>query len=129
MPIRPVEPTDHAEWLRMRRTWWGGTAQEHTQEVESYVATPQNGITFVVERAGGGRCGCIEVSVRDHADGCQTPPVASSEGWYVDAASRRRTLGTRLVQAAEAWARNHRRKAMASESQIDNTVSIQAHKV
>jgi len=33
------------------------------------------------------------------------------------------------VQAAEAWARKQGLKEIASDTQIDNTVSIQAHKV
>ena len=40
---------------------------------------------------------------------------------------RRRTLGTRLVQAAEAWARRHGLKEIASDTQIENAVSIKAH--
>ena len=129
MIIRPVEPTDHAEWLRMRRTLWGGTAEEHTHDIDAYFATPQRGITFVVERCRGGLCGFIEVSLRDYAEGCKMSPVADIEGWYVDAESRHRTLGTRLVQAAEAWARHHGLKEIASDTQIENAVSIQAHQV
>jgi aminoglycoside 6'-N-acetyltransferase I len=128
MIIRPVAPADHAEWLRMRLNLWGGAAEEHTQDMHTYFATPQRGVTFVVERTGGGLCGFIEVSLRDYAEGCMTSPVAYIEGWYVDAESRRRTLGTRLVQAAEAWARNQGLKEIASDTQMDNTVSIQAHK-
>jgi aminoglycoside 6'-N-acetyltransferase I len=129
MPIRPVQPPDHAEWLRMRRTLWGGAAEEHTPDMDAYFATPQRGITFVVESTGGGLCGFIEVSLRSYAEGCQTSPVAYIEGWYVDADSRRHRLGTRLVQAAEAWARNQGLKEIASDTQIDNTVSIHAHQV
>ena len=39
MPIRPVQPPDHAEWLRMRRTLWGGAAEEHTHDIDAYFAT------------------------------------------------------------------------------------------
>jgi aminoglycoside 6'-N-acetyltransferase I len=113
----------------MRRTLWGGAAEEHPHDLDAYFATPQRGITFVVERTGGGLCGFIEVSLRNYAEGYMTSPVAYIEGWYVNAESRRRTLGTRLVQAAEAWARNQGLKEIASDTQIDNTVSIQAHKV
>lgn len=42
---------------------------------------------------------------------------------------RRRTLGTRLVQAAEAWARGQGLQEIASDTQLENTVSIQAHQV
>ena len=113
----------------MRLTLWEGAAEEHIQDIDTYFATPQHGITFVVERTGGGLCGFVEASLRNYAEGCQTSPVAYIEGWYVDAESRRRTLGTRLVQAAEAWARRHGLKEMASDTQIENAVSIQAHKV
>jgi aminoglycoside 6'-N-acetyltransferase I len=113
----------------MRLNLWGGAAEEHIQDIANYFTTPQRGITFVVERPGGGLCGFVEVSLRNYAEGCMTSPVAYIEGWYVDAESRRRTLGTRLVQAAEAWAKNHGLKEIASDTQIDNTVSIQAHKV
>jgi aminoglycoside 6'-N-acetyltransferase I len=129
MPIRPVRPTDHTEWLRMRLNLWGGAAEEHTHDIDAYFATPQSGVTFVVERCGGGLCGYIEVSLRDYAEGCQTSPVAYIEGWYVDAESRRHRLGTRLVQAAEAWARRHGLQEIASDTQIENAVSIQAYKV
>ena len=129
MPIRPVEPTDHAEWLRMRLHLWGGAAEEHTHDIDAYFATPQRGVTFVVESAGEGLCGFIEVSLRDYAEECQTSPVAYIEGWYVDADSRRHRLGTHLVQAAEAWARHQGLKEIASDTQIENAVSIQAHRV
>jgi aminoglycoside 6'-N-acetyltransferase I len=111
----------------MRLTLWGSTAEEHTHDIDAYFATPQGGITLVAERAGGGLCGFIEVSLRNYAEGCQTSPVAYIEGWYVDAESRRRTLGTHLVQAAEAWARHQGLKEIASDTQIENAISIQAH--
>jgi len=128
MPIRPVQPTDHAAWLRMRLILWGGTAEEHTHDIDAYFATPQHGVTFVVESPGGELCGFIEVSLRNYAEGCQTSPVAYIEGWYVDGESRRHRLGTRLVQAAEAWARHHGLKEIASDTQIENAISIQAYK-
>jgi aminoglycoside 6'-N-acetyltransferase I len=108
---------------------WSRTAEEHTHDIEAYFATPWHGVTFVVEKTGGGLCGFIEVSLRNYAAECTTSPVASIAGWYVDAESRRHRLGTRLVQAAEAWARHQELKEIASDTQIDNTVSIQAHKV
>ena len=113
----------------MRLHLWEGAAEEHTPDIDASFATPQGGITFVVERRGGGLCGCIEVSLRNDAEGCKTSPVGYIEGWYVDEDIRRRKLGTRLVQAAEAWARSHGLKEMARDTQIANAVSIQAHKV
>jgi aminoglycoside 6'-N-acetyltransferase I len=111
----------------MRLNLWGGTAEEHTQDIEAYFATPRGGITFVVERARGGLCGFIEVSLRSYAEGCTTSPVAYIEGWYTDADIRRRKLGTRLVQAAEAWATRQGLQEIASDTQVGNAISITAH--
>ena len=41
----------------MRLTLWGGTTEKHTQEINTYFATPQRGVTFVVESTGGALCG------------------------------------------------------------------------
>jgi aminoglycoside 6'-N-acetyltransferase I len=111
----------------MRLNLWGGTAEEHTHDIDAYFATPHSGITFVMERIEEGLCGFIEVSRRDYAEGCKTSPVAYIEGWYVDTDSRRHRLGTCLVQAAEAWARQQGLKEIASDTQIENAVSIHAH--
>jgi aminoglycoside 6'-N-acetyltransferase I len=111
----------------MRLQLWGGAAEDHTPDIEAYFATPRGGITFVVESTGRRLCGFIEVSLRIYAEGCQTSPVAYIEGWYVDEDFRRRTLGRRLVHTAEAWARGQGLQEIASDTPIDNTVSLQAH--
>jgi hypothetical protein len=36
MHIRPVQPTDRAEWLRMRLNLWGGAAEEHSHDIDAY---------------------------------------------------------------------------------------------
>jgi aminoglycoside 6'-N-acetyltransferase I len=95
--------------------------------METYFHTPQSGVTFVVERTGGGLGGFIEVSLRNYAEGCITSPVAYIEGWYVDPDLRRKTVGRQLVSAAETWAREHGLTEIASDTQIENTVSIHAH--
>jgi len=113
----------------MRRNLWGGTAEEHTHDMNAYFSSPQDRVTFVGERPAGGLCGFIEVSLRNYAEGCTTSPVAYIEGWYIDPDLRRRTWGSQFVQAAEAWARRQGLQEIASDTQIANAVSIQAHKV
>jgi aminoglycoside 6'-N-acetyltransferase I len=112
----------------MRLQLWGGTAEEHTTDIAAYFATPQGGITFVVEHTERRLCGFIEVSLRHYAEGCKTSPVAYIEGWYVEEDLRRRQLGRRLVHTAESWAREQGLQEIASDTQIDNTVSLHAHK-
>ena len=101
--------------------------EDHVHDIGAYFSKPQGGVTFVVERPGGGLCGFLEVSLRSFAEGCRSSPVPYIEGWYVDEGMRRRKLGSRLVQAAEDWARSHDYKEIASDAALDNDVSIGAH--
>jgi aminoglycoside 6'-N-acetyltransferase I len=82
---------------------------------------------IVAVREGGSLCGFVEVGERTYADGCDTSPVAYVEGWYVDAEYRRQHIGARLVEAAEDWARDRGYRELASDTQVENTISQAAH--
>ena len=71
--------------------------------------------------------GFAEVGTRSLADGCETSPVAYLEGWYVDADMRRQGVGTALIRAAEAWAREKGLNEFASDAELENIESQQAH--
>ena len=79
------------------------------------------------ERPGGGLCGFLEASLRSRADGCDSTPVGYIEGWYVDRDIRRNGVGRALVSAVEAWARSRGCRQMASDAELWNQVSHQAH--
>ena len=49
------------------------------------------------------------------------------EGWYVDADVRHQGIGRRLMAAAEQWSVAQGCKEMASDTQIENEVSLTAH--
>jgi aminoglycoside 6'-N-acetyltransferase I len=82
---------------------------------------------FVAERPGGGLCGFLEAALRSRADGCDSTPVGYIEGWYVDPDLRRHGVGRALLEAAEAWARSRGCRQIASDAELWNTVSHQAH--
>ena len=131
MNIRPVTEADGDEWARMRanlfadpdpaeiQDWFGATdeAGRHTVGVAVLVA----------DRGDGHLAGFVEIGSRNYAEGCESTPVAYIEGWYVDPDVRREGLGRRLVQAAEAWAIAHGYTEMASDTELHNDVSLQAH--
>jgi aminoglycoside 6'-N-acetyltransferase I len=54
--------------------------------------------------------------------------VGYIEGWYVDEYVRRCGVGRALVEAAEAWARSRGCRQMASDAELGNDVSHQAHR-
>ncbi len=61
------------------------------------------------------------------AESCESSPVASLEGWYVDPDVRRHGVGAALVRAAEVWARTKGLKELASDTELANTDSQLAH--
>lgn len=72
--------------------------------------------------------GFLEVSLRDYAEGARISPVPYIEGWFVIPEQRRQTIGAALVEAAEGWALSRGCTEIASDTQLDNTVSIAAHR-
>ena len=125
--VRTVKPEDRAEWLRMRKP--SGTIAPTTSmfgRLEEILGSDTE-VVFFAERPGGGLCGFLEAALRSRADGCDSTPVGYIEGWYVDGDVRRCGVGGALVEAAEAWARSRGCRQMASDAELWNEVSHQAH--
>ena len=130
MNVRVAEASDRGELQRLIRALFPDIdpAELH-DEVDEYLAPKGNQkIVLVAERAAGHLAGFIEVGTRPYAEGCATSPVPYIEAWYVDDDVRRQGIGGSLFRAAEAWARSEGFTEIASDVQIDNAVSIAAHK-
>jgi aminoglycoside 6'-N-acetyltransferase I len=131
MTIRPVQTEDAAEWLRMRAALWPEFEPERlAQDIQKYWARPEGAdpeVVFVAERASGGLCGMLEVSIHHDAPGCKTDRIGYLEGWYVDPDYRAQGVGRALVEAAEAWARTQGCREMASDTTPDYPISPAAH--
>lgn len=129
--IRPVQPGDAAEWLRLRLDLWPeGDTEEYRADITTFLRgerLPTLHAVYVYARPSGELGGLIEISIRPYADGCETNDVGYIEGWVVDGDLRGQGIGRALVLAAEAWARDQGCAEMASDAEIDNDVSITAH--
>jgi aminoglycoside 6'-N-acetyltransferase I len=129
MEIRPINEQDRAEWVRMRDLLWPGAKADHEAETQQFFTEPDERLaTFVLARQDGRLGGFIEIGQRNYAEGCASSPVVYLEGWYIDADLRQQGWGGALVRAAEQWARDQGLTEMASDAEIDNEVSISAHK-
>lgn len=125
--IRLLTPQDYDEWRRMRLALWPDLSAENLRaEMDEILADPTLPV-FVIARSDGSLGGFLEAALRPWADGCDTHPVGYIEGWYVDPDLRRQGWGGRLVQTAEAWAAFQGCREMASDCELDNLTSFQAH--
>ena len=80
--IRRHEPSDDAEWLRMRRELWPhDTLEAHQVEMAAWLVRLDAVVLMAEQVEGQGLSGFAEVSTRLYADGCGTSPVAYLEGW------------------------------------------------
>jgi aminoglycoside 6'-N-acetyltransferase I len=125
--IRTYDDGDRSEWLRMRRALWGNCPDEQQAKEMQEILAGDIEEVFFAQRPDGGLCGFLEAALRSRADGCETSPVGYIEGWYVDPDARMQGVGRALVDAAEAWARSKGCREMASDAELWNTVSHQAH--
>jgi aminoglycoside 6'-N-acetyltransferase I len=127
MSVRRLEPTDWAEWRRMRIALWPDEPSAATDtDMRAWVDRPDAAV-FVARRPDGSLCGFVEVTSRPYAEGCETSPVGYIEGWYVDDDVRRKGYGRALLDAAEEWARAEGYTEMGSDALLDNTLSHRAH--
>lgn len=111
--------------------WPDGSLEEHEAEAAAILAgKPASTLPLVVlvAEVDGTVVGLVEVGLRSHADACDpSHPVGFIEGWFVEPGHRRRGIGRALIAAAEAWARSQGCREMASDAQVDNRESLQAH--
>ncbi len=133
--IRLVQPTDTAEWLRMRMELWPDSdPDKEAGQIAHYFAVPRRPplptlhVAYVCTRPDDdGLCGLMEVSIQPSAPGCETDRIGYIEAWYVDPDYRQKGVGRALVEQAENWAREQGCLEMASDTTPFYPISPKAH--
>ena len=126
--IRAATSADRDELIRLICALFPGFDEDLAAEIDEYLeSSPDARRIFVAERIDGGLAGFIEAGTRPYAEGCSSSPVGYVEAWYVDEDLRRSGVGRKLFAAAEEWARARGLTEMASDSLIENEISIKAH--
>ena len=70
----------------------------------------------------------IILSIRnDYVEGSSSSPVAYVEGIFVDSRHRRAGIGRDLIGQAERWAKSHKCRQLASDTEIHNRRSRAFH--
>jgi aminoglycoside 6'-N-acetyltransferase I len=131
--VRQGKISDQHQLAAMRHLLWpDATTEDHRKELEAILHSGRYGTLpmaiLVSESEDSGLTGFLEVGVRSHADGCDTAqPVGFIEGWFVNEASRKQGIGRALMRSAEQWARKQGCLEIASDTWIDDEMSIEAH--
>lgn len=117
MNVRKSAPDDARELKRLARSLFG--SKDHFDGWDEQL--------FVCDGGNGRLCGFISVSARPWTEGSDVQPVAHVEAWFVDRRKRRKGIGTKLMRAAEHWARLNGFAEICSDAEMDNRPSIEAH--
>lgn len=128
---RPIHPNERDRWLSFRRSLWPDSpVSELAKEMGEFFADRERAVVVFAVDAADEPLGFVEATRRECAEGCAPCPagVAYIEAWYVEPDHRLRGVGAALLAAAEAWAAEHGCREMASDTEIDNQSSIDAHR-
>ena len=107
---------------------WDATSDEdHKSEMLDIIDHPESELILVAADDDGRLVGFLEASIRPYVEDCATDNVGYLEGWYVEPDSRRLGIGAELVRRAESWARQKGCTEMASDAEIGNDTSLEAH--
>lgn len=126
--VRMLEDNDISDWFRLRTKLWDELSEdEHKTEMLDIYEHSGTQLVLMVENDEKKLVGFLEASIRPFVEDCSTDQVGYVEGWFVEEEFRRSGIGTRLVRAAESWARSKGCKEMASDAEIGNDLSLKAH--
>ncbi|MCB9296392.1 MAG: GNAT family N-acetyltransferase [Lewinellaceae bacterium] len=101
--------------------------EEEYRNAERLLRSPHDAV-FLARAPDGACIAFIQLSLRhDYVEGTDSSPVGYVEGIYVQPGHRRTGIARRLVQAGEAWCREHGCAEMASDAEIDNLGSQAFH--
>lgn len=127
--VRRTEDIHDRDWLALRAAFWDGESEEeHLASLEKFTGTYATYFALIANHESGTAAGFVEISVRrDYVNGCEHCPVLYLEGLFVRPEFREAGIARKLCAAAEEWGRAKGIREFASDSDIDNSVSIRAH--
>jgi len=127
MPVRLLEISDIPRWIELRAKLWPQQSLAELEDEGRAALKAKSPLTVFVAEEGGTLVGLLELDLRSYGEGCSSSPVPYVEGWYVEAAWRRRGVGGALMQAAEEWSRARGYTELGSDTEEFNRLSRDAH--
>ncbi len=125
--IRAVRENEIGDWFRLRNFLWDGSSEaEHKAEMMDIYEHTDTQLVLVAE-FNNRLVGFLEASIRPFVEDCHSDHVGYLEGWFVEPEYRQHGIGRQLVREAESWARRRGATEMASDAEIGNEMSLEAH--
>jgi len=125
--IVEAAPNHRESWLELRLALWPDCERDESSREISDIIESETLTAYLAFDENGTAVGFMELSMRDYVDGCSTSPVGYIEGIYVRPDHRHQRIGTKLIEAAEAWARAKGLAELGSDTHIQNSSSIEFH--
>lgn len=126
--VRPLEEKDLGEWAKLRQHLWRGlSGEENSLEMTRIYEHSETQLVLIAESPERQLIGFLEASIRPFVEDCHSENVGYIEGWWIEPEYRRNGIGRSLVTGAEHWARNKGCEEMASDSELANELSLEAH--
>ena len=126
--VRPLREGDLEGWLTLRMHLWDQVSEDdHKAEMMDIFEHTDSQFVAIAELDSGQQVGFLEASIRPFVEDCHTDNVGYLEGWFVEPEYRTMGIGGQLVRAAEAWARKKGCTEMASDAEVGNDLSLEAH--
>jgi aminoglycoside 6'-N-acetyltransferase I len=129
MQIHAATNEDFERWQVLRRKLWNNVTDEESREFfDDFLQNSEKILIVVAETGDDELAGFLEAGIRqDYVEGCHSGRVGYIEGWFVEEKYRRQNVGRKLVEFAEDWARGLGCLEMASDCDLENSVSLAAH--
>jgi len=123
--IRLLKESDLGAWHDMRSKLWADQPPDKVETVRLFRKPTY--LVWLAETDDGNPIGFLESQTCNRADGCESDAILYIEGWFVDKNFRYQGIGSKLMAAAELWARSHNIEELASDALIDNHASHRLH--
>lgn len=123
-----LQDDEFEAYCGLRIMLWPMPEEDNRREASQLLVESRKWAVFLATGEHGMPLGFAEVRLREYAEGASSSPVGFLEGWYVVPEARKQSVGRRLVERAESWARSMGCTEMASNAEIERSGSIEAHK-
>lgn len=126
--VRAMQKNEISIWGALRSKLWPTCKDEENQRDFKSIYIGEGNLkivllAFIDDVA----IGFAEIGERSVVDGCDGTPIAYIEGWYVEPIFQKQGIGSHLIRAAIAWAKDQNYKYFASDVELDNANSQRAH--